>query len=553
MKKAFWFLGFLAFLSSCSQVGNRLLPYPEGIVFPVEQMNGIAYEGEITGEIFQKGELFFFSTWDGGIHCLESTTGNIRWIFQLERPLTAPLSLSDEFLYAADQTNTVHCLDLHGRRLWEKGVESPITGPTARIGEVVCFGTQAGQLVALNRADGEELWRFSTGGAIRSNPVEWEKDIVFGSDDHFLYVVDENGSLVTRYEMDESIGPSLSSDNGFVYFGSDNGFVNKFDIHRGLVRWKVRTGGPLSNPPSVHNNRVYFVTKNNVLYCVNGTSGSILWWKSIPARVPYRLLMVEDRIVVSSLSNSLICLDGPTGIILGQAEVKGEMKSNPLWIQPLLLVSVFDKLEGREEVAILKKQIKIGLQASVESPQELNTEIVFSAEAVGFHQPRFEFYVSRNGIRTTVQESSEKNRWAWFPEEPGSHSIGVKVQDERLEAETEIPFVVTRPQPQVTMSSSLPSPRTIGDRIVFSAVSKGFSEPEYYLQIFRLLLIPFGSGGYLLYEEKELGDSVLKSPQTGSWTWTPESEGTFLIRIVASGGEKQAQTSRYFLILKEIN
>lgn len=60
MKKTFLFLGFLAFLSSCSQVGTRLLPYPEGIVFPVEQSNGIVYEGEITGEIFQKGEFFFF-------------------------------------------------------------------------------------------------------------------------------------------------------------------------------------------------------------------------------------------------------------------------------------------------------------------------------------------------------------------------------------------------------------------------------------------------------------------------------------------------------------
>jgi len=550
MRKILLLMGTLLLLSFCFQAKIRLLPYPEGIVFPVEQASDIAYEGEIAGEIFQEKEFLFFATWGGDIFCLEGSNRNLQWKIQIGEPLAAPLNLSEEFIFAADQTNTLHCLDLRGNRRWQKTIESKITGPAARIGEAVCFGTEEGHLVALNRNDGREIWRYSTGTAIRSNPVAIEGGIVFGCDDHFLYILDENGSLVSRFEMEDRIGATLGLDGQFLYFGMENGSVISFDLKRGIIRWKVKTRGLLSYSPIAVKNRVYFLTWNNILYCVHRITGSILWWKAIPSRIPFRLLIVEDRIVVSSLSSTLICLDGETGNTLGQAVVGGEMKSNAQWVPPHLLVCVFDKEKGKEKLVVMKKQVKIVLSASLESPQVTNTEILFSAEAIGFHQPRFEFFVVEAEIRRTVQEGSEKSRWAWFPSEPGTYRIGVAVQDERLAAEFEIPFVVEKEKPRVSLSSSASSPLHAKSDLLFSVSSTGLTEPEYRFQIFRLLRIPFGTGGFLLLEETNHGDAIQESPNAGNWTWTPQTEGLFLVHVVASDSAGKAETAKYFLISK---
>jgi outer membrane protein assembly factor BamB len=553
MRKILLLMGILFLLSFCFHAKIRLLPYPEGIIFPVEQTSDIAYEGEIAGEIFQEKEFLFFATWGGDIFCLESSNRNLQWTIQIGEPLIAPLNLSEEFLFAADQTNTLHCLDLRGNRRWQNTIGSKITGPAARIGEAVCFGTEEGQLVALNRNDGREIWRYSAGMAVRSNPVAIEGGIVFGCDDHFLYILDKNGSFVARFEMEDRIGATLGLDGQFLYFGLENGSVICFDLKREIIRWKIRTRGILSYSPIVVKNRVYFLTWNNVLYCVHRITGSILWWKAIPSRIPFRLLIVKDRIVVSSLSSTLICLDGETGNTLGQADVGGEMKSNALWIPPHLLVCVFDKELGKEKLVVMKKQVKIALSASLEPPQVVNTEILFSAEAVGFHQPQFEFFVIEAETRKTVQEGSEKSRWAWFPSEPGAYRIGVAVQDERQAAEIEIPFVIEKEKPLVSLSSSSSSPLRAKSDILFSVSSTGLTEPEYRFQILHLIRIPFGTGGYFLLEEKNNGDVIRESPETENWIWSPQTEGLFLVHVVASDSAGKAETAKYFLISKGKN
>lgn len=550
MRKTLLLMGSLFLLAFCAQTRVRHLPSQEGVVFPVEPAAEMAYEGQIAGEIFVREDTLFFATWGGDVVSVESKDNRLIWRVQLGESLGGPPALSGDSLLVADRNNTLHCLDLSGGQRWRKTVESAITGPAEGIGQCICFGTENGNLVALDRTDGRELWRYTSGAAVRSNPVEAGGRIVFGSDDHFLYLLDMKGSLVSQFEMDDRIGPTLCPDGHNLCFGTENGFFISFDLKRGIVRWKVRTGGSLSAPPLVSGSRIYFLTWDSVIYCLNRNTGTILWWQGIPSRVPYRLLNVEDKVVVSSLSSMLLCLDGKTGNTLGRADLEGEMKSNAVWISPRLLVSVFDRIERTEKIVLLKKQVRVILSSAPESPQAVDTDILFSADAVGFFQPSFEFFLTEGEVRRTVQEESEKSQWAWFPSEPGDYSVGVVVRDERQTKEAEIPFVVEREKPQVSFSYPASPPFRPGEDILFSVSTKGMTDPAYRLRLLRLMRFPFGTGGYLLLEEKGSEGQIRESVRQGSWIWTPQKEGIYLICVLAWEDDRQAAASEFLLIAK---
>jgi hypothetical protein len=151
---------------------------------------------------------------------------------------------------------------------------------------------------------------------------------------------------------------------------------------------------------------------------------------------------------VASHSSVLICLDRRTGEDIGRYDAGAEIRSNALWLDPALLLNLYDYADARGYFVFLEKEIKIILSASLESPQPAGSEITFAANSVGFYRPRFEFFLSRNGDdRMIVQKESELNSWAWFPEKEGSYRVGVRVIDEKQSREAEISFEVVKKAP----------------------------------------------------------------------------------------------------------
>ena len=196
-----------------------------------------------------------------------------------------------------------------------------------------------------------------------------------------------------------------------------------------------------------------------MLYCLGSRSGTILWWAHVPARGDFRPLIVRDKIAVASRSPRVVCFDTRTGEDCGTYDAEWEARANPAWWDPWLLVAHYDRRTGKGRISFLEKEIKVTLGFSKASPQPPNEEIVVTAEAVGFFQPQYEFYMTRYipvafGLQATIplkwgdgeqvaQPASERKTWEWFPEESGLYLIRVLVRDARESAESEKLFRVS--------------------------------------------------------------------------------------------------------------
>jgi alcohol dehydrogenase (cytochrome c) len=106
----------------------------------VREMGAYYFKGEaeyVAGEPFMAGgeQALTGDKAYGAIRALESDTGKLRWEFRLHTP--------------------------------------PWSGVLSTAGGLVFGGTNEGQVFALDAATGQPLWRFQTGGAVRSNPMSF--------------------------------------------------------------------------------------------------------------------------------------------------------------------------------------------------------------------------------------------------------------------------------------------------------------------------------------------------------------------------------------------
>jgi outer membrane protein assembly factor BamB len=458
MKKTPLLLIVFLFLSACSLFRAKVLPYPEGIIFPLRLAHEVAFEGEITDYLVRKDNRLYFSTRNGSVHCIDAESREVVWRFQADNGVEMHPSIGKESLYVFDHGNTVYCLDMAGQLLWKRNVTEAMTSGICEGQEQIFFGTEKGQVFSLSQTDGHELWNFKTGEALRTDPVFYQGNVVLGSDDHCLYVINQKGKLISKFEADDKIQGGLLLDQGKLYFGSDGHQFYCFDLVKHKMKWKVKTGGKVRAYPISDKKRVFFLCMNNVLYCLNKKNGTLLWWMNIPARSYYRPEIIGDKITVSALSPKLVCFEVETGKIVGEHEAPKEVRSNPLWIDPFLMFAQHDYGSNQGKLLFMDKSVYVTLTPSQGSPQPPNEEIIFTASPTGFHLPKYEFYFKRYvevrfGLMSYILlqvdenmeasgEKSEEDIWSWFPEKPGVYVIGVRATDEREKAVAEFPFLI---------------------------------------------------------------------------------------------------------------
>ena len=564
MKKSVILFCVVLFCQSCSLFKAKIVPYPTGVIFPVEMDEEQSYEGEIISPIQKESHLLYFSTRKGKVYCVDGQKREMLWHTDIPASLSSSPYLTENRIYVYDSEKTLFSMDRAGKLLSKMTFVSEITsGIAVNEGQIyVC--TEKGLLIGLNEETGQLLWQFQAGDSVRSNLVIWQDKVLFGCDDHSIYLVDNRGRLSGKLSVGGRIGKSLAVDGDLLFFGTDDQYLHCVNLKRQKRKWKIRSGGATFVPPVVVGKRIYFLCWNCVLYCLNKKNGTMLWWNSIPSRSYYRVEIIEQKVVVSSFSPELVCFDVKTGEKKGSFGALQEIKSNPTWLAPFLLVNLHDPEADIGKLVFLKKTVSVILSSTRKSPHKPNEEITFTAKDNGFHLPEYEFFLTRyimtklypgiyllfpQGERQVVQESSDTGTWSWFPEEQGYYNVDVVVVDEKERAQAKFPFLIQKKAVDLSLTSSVESPQNVKQEIVFSAEFSGFLTPRFEFRLSRLKWVNILSQFSLLFAEDE--EVVQETSAENSWRWTPKKRGMYLIRVIAQDEKESATAHLSFVIKKE--
>lgn len=557
----------LIVLSSCSLFRKKIAPYPSGLIFPVEEASQIEYKGEINNPMNKRGTLVFISTRAGYLYCVDGSSQVIQWEVKLSQTLVSSPFLGEKNIYVLDGDNNLFCLSEEGTLLWQRIMEETITSGIIEFRDHVCMGTISGRFIAMELLKGERAWVFNAEDAIRSNLVDSNGKIFFGSDDGSLYVLSSAGHLIQKFIIGGKIGATLAVDGDYLYCGSGNKEILCFDVTKRKKKWTVRTGGELLVPPIFYERRGFFACMDNVLYCLDKKGGTILWWSVTPSRAFYHLMVVNEKIVVTSLSSLLMSFDVRTGQKIGEFQGSQEMRSNPVWCEPYVLVNRYDPESDKGTLLFFQKLVAVELSMSKTSPQKANEVIVFTATPFGFYLPEFEFFliplvkwplnpsffvlIGNEEEKKVVQEKSEEKTWEWFPENPGFYRIGVRATDEKETAETAVPFWIQKEAAVVALAVSENSPQQEGTEIGFTATSRGMTSPKYEFSLQRVYELAFFSHMSLFVPG---GKRIVKEySEQNNWTWVPMHEGLYVISVSADDGEETAHERLFYRITKKIS
>jgi outer membrane protein assembly factor BamB len=234
----------------------------------------------------------------GALMALDAATGRTLWTTALDPAPSAPVAAGHGWLIVAGATGTIAALRAEdGSRVWTADVAGPIDqGPT--IGDDRLYvPVRDGRVVALRLEDGRSAWERRLGGAPQPVLALGER-LYVGSDDNFFYCL-------------------MTSD--------------------GRVAWRWRTGGDIVGVAAADEERVYFLSLDNVLRGLDRGNGAQRWKKALPLRPTSGPLAVAGTLLVSGLAPSIQGYFTKDGAAAGDLATGGLLAAPPHTVEAPLL------------------------------------------------------------------------------------------------------------------------------------------------------------------------------------------------------------------------
>jgi outer membrane protein assembly factor BamB len=280
-----------------------------------------------------------------------------------ERLAASPV-VSGNQLFVIDTDATVHALAADtGAEQWrvetvtDKGNRAARFGGGVSVeGERVFATNGLGEVVALNAADGKEIWRKHPGGPLRGAPTLSSGNAYVVTQDNQLFALNQDTGDVSwtasaSLETQGVFGVAApAAAQGTVVAGFSSGELNAYRYENGRSLWadvlsrtsittSVSSLSDIDAEPVIDQGRVYAVGQGGRMVAMDIASGNRMWEQNI-AGISTPWIAGEWLFVVTDDAR-LMCLSRTSGKVRWIAQLKHyknpKKPKNPIsWVGPVL-------------------------------------------------------------------------------------------------------------------------------------------------------------------------------------------------------------------------
>lgn len=223
--------------------------------------------------------------------------------------------------------------------LWTDGVPAKISGGMSVAYETVFFGTENGEVYALDAKTGETKWQTNVRGEVLAAPAVEENVVVVSTGSGIVHALDAvNGEEKWTYESDV---PALSlrgisaptAAGGGAIVGTANGRIAVNLLESGQTAWEQTVGTPsgateldrivdVDGKPLVLGGTVFAISYEGTLAAIELRSGRMLWKREYGS---FRRASVSgNSLYLVDVNSTIYALDRRNGIELwSQRALKG--------------------------------------------------------------------------------------------------------------------------------------------------------------------------------------------------------------------------------------
>lgn len=205
-----------------------------------------------------------------------------------------------------------------------------------RIGNRLYVTTLHGKLLCVDKGSGQILWKYQIPPRVRtrlihSSPASDGTLVVFGSDNGDLYAVDAgDGTFRWSVHVGSCIDGSPSVSGGRAFIGALDGNYSAVDLNTGHIAWSRMLDGPVFSSQAVTERSVYVGTAGRTVYCLNSGTGEITWTATVGNVVNSSPLVTGEVVYTGCIDKTLYAFSAGTGEVLWKSALEGRIKTMPV-------------------------------------------------------------------------------------------------------------------------------------------------------------------------------------------------------------------------------
>ncbi|MBX9823617.1 MAG: PQQ-binding-like beta-propeller repeat protein [Xanthobacteraceae bacterium] len=250
----------------------------------------------------------YFGTYSGNVHCLEALTGAEVWTQAVcdwvgSSPLILPhhgfLAIGLEYARQR-RAGSLCALKLDGgQKVWEHWLRVVQHGSAAywRGGDLVIFGTNDHNVIALSARTGAMAWVFDTRRSVKYAPaVDEERGLVaFASFDRSIYILRvATGEKVAEFETDDICYTTPLFAHGRLFCGSGDKHLYVIDLDSMSLALKFNAGARVYCSPRLIDGSVVFGTNGGMVREMDPVSLEITGTLTVPDAVTNAIAFAPD-------------------------------------------------------------------------------------------------------------------------------------------------------------------------------------------------------------------------------------------------------------------
>jgi outer membrane protein assembly factor BamB len=209
--------------------------------------------------------------------------------------------------------------------------------------ELVVVGTSDKWLMAFDRANGKQRWKFHAGGSIREASLLVGGRVYVPSDDGRLTALDSSGKQKWFVRL-KGKPYAAAYDSGVIFVGSDESGTMAVDAETGKPIWSSDVGG---RRPCVGNGMIFVMNRNGAAIALDEKTGAERWRYDLNATPAAFDLAVSDSAVVYSVDDTATVFDAKTGQVRWTVGLSRPICGSPIIVGDMVYIPCSDfKLHG---------------------------------------------------------------------------------------------------------------------------------------------------------------------------------------------------------------
>ena len=293
-------------------------------------------------------------------------------------------------IFVPTYDDRLYAIDLFGLQVWPVPFEAggQLIGGVIFVAEgddvdgenppgTVYFGSDDGNLYALETEAGIQRWFFETNDGIWSTPAIFEGSLYVTSLDSNLYVLDAvTGALQWKFGTDAGIAatPVIVESERLVLIGGFDSKLRAIDIDTQRERWSFGAGNWFWTTPLVVDGVVYAGSLDGNVYAVDIETGALVWPQPFETDAPVRSAPVfaGGVIVVADRSGNVYGINPDTGADMFNGPIP---LPDDVFADPLLRITPGDDDGAPVETVLIVTTGGELYEIDPQSPRSLNLPV----------------------------------------------------------------------------------------------------------------------------------------------------------------------------------